>query len=57
VRKRVDAWRYVLEMWDAAALRPEGAEDDSDDMDAERPRACDRLSAGVYSLRFEAIVA
>jgi hypothetical protein len=46
VRKSVDAWRYVLEMCEAAA-RPDGTGDDSDEMDADRPRDWARLSAAV----------
>jgi hypothetical protein len=43
-------------MWDDAALRAEEVEDDSDEMEAENPRACERLSAAVYEVRFGAIV-
>ena len=56
MRKSVEAWRYVLEMCDAAALRPEGAGEESEEMEADRPRACERLSAAVYAVRFEGIV-
>lgn len=56
VRNRVEAWRYVLEMWEDAELRPDEAEDASDVMEAERPRACARVSAAVYEVWFEAIV-
>jgi hypothetical protein len=56
VRKSVDAWRYVFEMCEAAALRPEDVEDDNDEMDEDRPRDWARVSAAVKSVRFEAMV-
>ena len=56
MRNSVDACRYVLEMCTDAAWRPDGAGDDSDDREADRPRDHARLSAADgYGVRCEAI--
>ena len=42
-------------MCEAALLRPEVFDAEREDMDDDRPRACERLSAAMYDVRFEAI--
>jgi hypothetical protein len=42
-------------MCEAALLRPEVFDADREDMEDDRPRACERLSAAMYDVRFEAI--